>query len=499
LKGINSGLIIAFTILLISILIITIFEFSFFTQTNIIKVFEENSLRTGFQSIWYILLIGLVEELIFKFIFLNQILVRIQPNKVHRRTAYLILSIFFALIHIPELLNKEKLNFITLFFPALYSYLSSILYLRYRNLPLLVVLHILLDIPVVFVENGNASYFLIGLIILSLFLSKNVVDILFIKIKSLRMKGFGIGLFTVLVLLTLLIPFTNRTQLDFYNLSKELKRLKDYERALVFSDKSLGGPNVKAEYFNHRGTIHHWFGDYHLAYDDYDSAISIKNDYFKAIRNRGHIARNLGYYEQCKDDLTIAIKNSLTTSEVLLDRGTCHLQLKQITEAITDFEESLSLNSLHEQTYYELGRAYLKLGNLDTALLNVKRSIEIDNEFAEAYEIAALAHSGLKNYDSSVFCLKRVFELKSDSKIGNYLFGLNYYHLGDFESSVTHFERSIESNPNNADTYYELSNAYYSLNNLEKTCENLIRAAELGHELALNKLEEYCGKAHNPT
>jgi tetratricopeptide (TPR) repeat protein len=493
LTNLSSGLIPAIAILLLSIFAITILEYPFVDQVTISKVFTENSLRSGFQSLWYILLIGIVEELIFKFLFLNQILVRIKPNNSQRRVAYLALSVLFALIHIPELQNKDKLHFITIFFPLLYSYLSSILYLRYRNLPLLVVLHILLDVPVVFVENGNASYFIIGLVIISLLLSKRAVEYLLRKVESLKTKKLGIGLIAVLVLLAVGTTFTNRTQFDFYNLSKELKRLGNYDKALEFANESLIGSKNKAEYFNHRGTIHHWNGNYQLAFIDYDSAISLKKDYYKAIRNRGLVARNIGYYEQCMEDLTIAIEKSLVSSEVLLDRGTCELQLGQITQAITDFKEALLLDSLDKQIYYELGRAYLKLGNLDTALLQMKRSIEIDNEFAEAYEIAALAHSGLKNYDSSNIYLKRVFELKTDSKIGDYLFGLNYYHLEDYESSVKHFEKSLVLDPDRADTYYELSNAYYSLNNLDKTCENLIKAAELGHEQALAELREYCG------
>jgi tetratricopeptide (TPR) repeat protein len=494
LANFSSGIIPAIVILLLSIFGISILEYPFVDQVTVSKIFTENSLRSGFQSLWYILLIGFVEELIFKFLFLNQILLRIKCNNSHRRVTYLTLSVFFALIHIPELQNKDNLHFITIFLPLLYSYLSSILYLRYRSLPLLVVLHILLDVPVVFVENGNASYFLIGLIIISLLLSKSAVKHLLGKVESLKVKRIGIVLITVLVLSTIGTIFTNRTQFDFYNLSKELKRLGNYDKALKFANESLMGSKNKAEYFNHRGTIHHWNGSYKLAFVDYDSAISLNADYYKAIRNRGLVARNLGYYEQCKEDLTIAIEKSLVSSEVLLDRGTCELQLGQITQAISDFEDALLLDSLDKQIYYELGRAYLELGNLDTALLQMKRSLEIDNEFAEAYEIAALAHSGLKNYDSSNICLKRVFELKSDSKIGDYLFGMNYYHLEDYESSVRHFEKSLVLDPDRADTYYELSNAYYALNKLDKTCENLIKAAELGHELAPAELEEYCGK-----
>ncbi|WP_421894547.1 tetratricopeptide repeat protein [Marinoscillum sp.] len=491
--SLSSGLVPALAILFLSIFLVTIIEYPFIDQVTVSKIFTENSLRTGFQNLWYILLIGLTEELIFKFLFLNQILVRIKPSNSLRRVAYLALAVFFALIHIPELLNKDKLHFITIFFPLLYSFLSSILYLRYRSLPLLVVLHILLDVPIVFVENGNASYLLIGLIIISLLLSKRAVEYLLRKVESLKVKRMGIGLIAIVLLMSIGTAFTDRTQLDFHNLSKELKRLGDYDTALEFANKSLIGSKNKSEYFNHRGTIHHWNGNYQLAFFDYDSAISLKKDYYKAIRNRGLVARNIGSYEQCMEDLTIAIEQSLVSSEVLLDRGTCEMQLGQITQAITDFKEALLLDSLDKQIYYELGRAYLKLGNLDTALLQMKRSIEIDNEFAEAYEIAALAHSGLKNYDSSNICLKRVFELKSDSKIGDYLYGLNYYHLEDYESSVKHFEKSLILDPDRADIYYDISNAYYALNNLDKTCESLIKAAELGHELALEELQEYCG------
>jgi len=138
--------------------------------------------------------------------------------------------------------------------------------------------------------------------------------------ELLKINRFGIGLFIALALSTLGILFTNRTQLDFHNLSIELKKLKDYEKALEFANMSLDGSNVKAEYFNHRGTVHQWLENDLLAYKDYDTAISIKSDYYKAIRNRGLVARNIGYYEQCMEDLTVAIEQSLISLEVLLDR-----------------------------------------------------------------------------------------------------------------------------------------------------------------------------------
>jgi tetratricopeptide (TPR) repeat protein len=397
-------------------------------------------------------------------------------------------------MHIPELANSNDLKLSTLIFPLLYSYLSSVIYIRYQNIPLLIVIHILSDIPIVFLENSNNTYIIAGFILMASLLMKQIFNSLIRKINSQKAGRIELSIAVLLPLLTFGVSFSKRSEVDYYNLSKESRRLKDFESALEYANKSITDSEQNQEYFFNRAIINHSNGNHQLALDDYNKAISINQNYYLAIRNRGFLANDIGEYQLCIQDLTVAIDNSLESADVFLDLGTCNLELGLTKLAFENFEKSRQLDNTNEKLYYEFGRAYLKVVNFDSVVSNSRKAIEINAEFAQAYELGAFGYTGLEIYDSSNLLLYKTVELKRASKIRDFLFGVNYYHLEELDSSIKYLEKSISTNSTNPKAYYLLSNAYYELGDFEKTCENLFKAAELGHELAKQELNEFCGK-----
>jgi len=493
-KNVSSGILIPIVILTISVFTVSLIEDSLFDRTTLSKLTEENSLRTGFNRLWFILFIGFSEEVIFKFLFLTQILLRVGTDKLNRRLGILGLSFMFALMHIPELRNNNDLELATLLFPLLYSYLSSIIYIRYQNIPLLVAIHILLDIPIVFTEDSNFTYIIAGFVLMALLLTKKVFNSINENINLQKTGRLELVIAVLLPLMTFGVSMSKKSEIDYYNLSRESRRLEDFDKALEYADKSITDSEQDPQSFFNRGVANHSNGNYQLAMEDYNTAISLNPYYYVAIRNRGFLANDIEEYELCLQDLTIALENSLESAEVFLDLGTCNLELGNTDLAIEYFEKSRKLDKTNEKLYYELGRAYLKMVNFDSVVVNSKKAIAINNSFAEAYDIGAFGYSGLENYDSSNIFLNKTIELGAKSKIRDYLLGLNYYHLQKFDSSIKYLEKSLLANSTNSRIYYDLSNAYYELGNIDKTCENLSKAAELGHELAIEELKEFCQK-----
>ena len=482
-----------------SLLILTSWEFLIRDEALLQTIYYQSSYRTFIQGLWFDLLIAFSEELVFKWLLLTQILIRIGNSKHNRIGAYLVVALLFATSHIPvQLTKQETINYVHLFLTFLYSYLTSILYVRHRNFLLVVLLHFLADISVAFNDINNSFFFNWSLILIGIYTIPRVGRSWLFQPVLKQLKSPAPALLGLLCLATAIAPFIKMSSQDYYNISQQqyyhfkmdAEALRTAHASLLTYSENESGD--KKRYYNHRGNVFFDLEQYDSAWADYNQAAMLDPSFYPAIRNRGLAAKELANYEGCIHDLTLAIEQKLGDSRVYQNRGSCYLNIKEYELAKEDFRQALALEPQDKLATFGLGRSFLMLQKHDSAIHYMNQVLAIDPEFIQAMEMKAIAYTGLSKYDTSNLIMTRVIELGSSSSTRFYTRGLNYYYKEEYHNAIKEFEKSLELLPNNAELLHYLAYSYLFLENTAKGCQYLTLAARLGNVSASEDLKKYC-------
>lgn len=489
----------AIKVFFFSLLVLTLWEFLIRDEVLLQTIYHQNSYRTFIQGLWFDLLIAFSEEFIFKWLLLTQILIRIGNSKQNRIGAYLVVALLFATSHIPvQLTKQETIHYGHLLLTFLYSYLSSVLYVRHRNFLLVVLLHFLADISVAFTDINNSFFFNWSLILLGIYTIPRVGRSWLFQPVLKQRKTPVPAVLGVLFLATATAPFITMSSKDYYNISQQqyyhfgmdAEALKTAHASLLNHNENESGDNKL--YYNHRGNVFFDLEQYDSAWKDYNQAAIMDPSFYPAIRNRGQAAKELNNYEGCIHDLTLAVEQKLGDSRVFQNLGSCYLGTKQYELAREDFRQALVLEPQEKLATFGLGRSFLGLQIHDSAIYYMDRVLAIDPAFIQAMEMKAIAYSGLSKYDTSNQIMTRVIELGSSSSTRFYIRGLNYYHKKEYRNAIKEFEKSLEFLPHNAELFHYLAYSYLFLENTSKGCQYLTLAAKYENVSAGEDLKRYC-------
>jgi tetratricopeptide (TPR) repeat protein/membrane protease YdiL (CAAX protease family) len=485
----------AVKVFVISLVIISVWEWLFSSRVTVTLIADDKTGRELLKNFWFGGLVAFTEELIFKWLLLTQLLLRTGNSRGKRRLIFFVVAILFAAAHIPIQINEYGgISTAHLIMTFLYSYFTSILYVKHKNLLLVVLLHFFMNISNIFVDDGYTFFFNWSTILLGIYCIPKINNGWIFR-SSHRFNLPKWGFASLILLITSIILISPKQPKDLYNYSRQYYFMDSYNQAMNLINAAISKEENRAEFLNHRGNIFYSIDKYDSAWLDYDQAVKIDNNFHGAIRNRGLAAKQISKYQECIEDLTIAVINDIQTSQVYQNRGSCYIGISEPALAISDFEQSLKRNSSNDQAYYGLGKAYLKLKEFEKSSKNLELAITLDPNFIQAYELLAMAYMGLGRYDSSNVVMTKAIEMGSSNPIRFYLRGLNYYEKKDYHNAVKEFEKSIEFNPEEPELYLNLAYSYFLIENFAKGCEYLNKSAWLGNEQAKADLSSYCEKS----
>ena len=110
----------------------------------------------------------------------------------------------------------------------------------------------------------------------------------------------------------------------------------------LWSDCLKKSPN-KARVHNERGAACTDIGLYDQAIKDFNKAIRLNQNYYKAYYNRGTVYGKLGQYQLTIDDCSEAIRIKPDYVDAYNNRGNAHAELGQYQLAIEDYGEAIRL------------------------------------------------------------------------------------------------------------------------------------------------------------
>ncbi len=328
--------------------------------------------------------------------------------------------------------------------------------------------------------------------------------------RSILLKRIGISLLVVYGLFLTLQTFNRvsvwRGDITFY------------------TDVISKYPEAELAYTN-RGAIRKENHQYTKALADFNKAIQLGKNDFKAYANRGAVYSDLGQYEKAVIDYKKAASLNTGNPDILASYGFAQLQTGDFNGAIKTLNESLAIQGLNPEAYTNRGTAKFNLGDfegaiadyeiasaqdptyvnahfnrgltkinagdLESAISDFNKAIKINPNHFESYSNMGIAWSKLgdfkqafESYDKAIKINPNYFEAWLNR-------GIDKYYLNDHKGSLSDLTKAIEINPNLAPAYY--FRAMILLNSDKNaSCEDLNKAASLGFNAAISLLNKHC-------
>ncbi len=328
--------------------------------------------------------------------------------------------------------------------------------------------------------------------------------------SSILLKRIGISLLVVYILFLSLQTFN---------------RLSVWRGDITFyTDIISKFPTAELAYTN-RGAIRKENHQYTKALADFNKAIQLGKNDFKAYANRGAVYSDLGQYEKAVIDYKKAASLNTGNPDILASYGFAQLQTGDFNGAIKTLNESLAIQGLNPEAYTNRGTAKFNLGDfegaiadyeiasaqdptyvnahfnrgltkinagdLESAISDFNKAIKINPNHFESYSNMGIAWSKLgdfkqafESYDKAIKINPNYFEAWLNR-------GVDKYYLNDYNSSLSDLTKAIEINPNLAPAYF--FRAMILLNSDKNaSCEDLNKAASLGFNAAISLLNKHC-------
>ncbi len=175
--------------------------------------------------------------------------------------------------------------------------------------------------------------------------------------------------------------------------------------------------------YNRRGELHAAAGRDNQAFEDFDAAVDMDNQSWRALHNRGvsYVARgksaealadftqaldlnsdfgiahfnraevryDQGDFEGAIADYDDAVRLMPGDAGVLNSRGHAHFRLKHFKEAVADFNETLRLDPRSAAAMINRGDVYAEVGYFAEAVRDYQDAIRVRPQMGRAYQSAA--------------------------------------------------------------------------------------------------------------
>lgn len=135
-----------------------------------------------------------------------------------------------------------------------------------------------------------------------------------------------------------------------------------------------------------------------MAMQEFQTAIDMDPDRWKAIHNRGVSYALLGQFEDALKDFTRTVELKPEYANAWFNRGEIHYDLEKYQEAIGDYTHAIELKPDDYEVHIRRGHAHYQLRHFQEALNDYDRAVQLDGASAEALANRGDAHRRLKQW-----------------------------------------------------------------------------------------------------
>lgn len=164
---------------------------------------------------------------------------------------------------------------------------------------------------------------------------------------------------------------------SYYHRAVTYRYLGDKEKAKEDINMALEIHDSEDAYFK-RALLNKEDGDLDEALKDYNQAISMDEDFDRAVYNRAFTNKILGNYEAALTDIDELIKEDPTNHELYDLKGSVHMLYGNLDEALVCLNQSISYDNTCASCYYHRGLTYILLQIPIKGCEDLQRSLDLD-------------------------------------------------------------------------------------------------------------------------
>lgn len=248
--------------------------------------------------------------------------------------------------------------------------------------------------------------------------------------------------------------------------------LKDYQKAIQLD------PNF-VEAINNLANIYKTQGKYDLALENYNKALAINPRYYTSYFNRGALYYSTKDYQRALDDFNKALEINPDYEQVYNNRGCLFSAVQKYSAAMQDFDHLLKMNPNSADAYFNKGRTYHLMGEQTLALKFYDKTIKLNPSDYLAFFNRANLYSEMEEYAQAIIDYKKTIQLNPEFTNAYINLGNCYGRTSDFNNALKNFDEALKIDPENASIYFNRSHAYRALGQSEKAMNDLIKSQTL--------------------
>jgi tetratricopeptide (TPR) repeat protein len=302
----------------------------------------------------------------------------------------------------------------------------------------------------------------------------------------------------------------NYYQAYYYRGMSYLAAAKD-QLALADFTKVIGLSPAFADGYVKRGLTYYKIGQADNAIKDLNKAVEMKIATAEVFFTRGEILRGMGKDDMAIKDYNNAI-NIMEKPEVKADagsmlmnayfsRGLLHDKKKKHAEAVADYTKAIENKMNTEAVYASRAAAYIAMGNKEGAVKDYSTLIDVfKTKDANAYTGRGMAYSQKGDYTNAVKDLSKSLALKKDDPLVLTERGNAYLKQGKgkYPLATNDFNKALELQPNNFIALYGLGKISFESNKFDQGIEYLTKALKIKPDADAHYMRSMCNhKAGN--
>jgi len=213
--------------------------------------------------------------------------------------------------------------------------------------------------------------------------------------------------------------------------------------------------NLEAAWYYHLGSRHLEANDDHGALANFNRALKLQSDHYKAWFGRGMALGKLERHLEALKSFDEALAVEPNASFGWHNRAIALGKLGRWLEALNSFDRALEFSPCAASIWHNRGLTLIDMGLYEKAVLSFDRSLTLHPEAAWAWYNRGNALLELKLYYQALNSFERAIEFKPDDAKAWYNRGIAANYMGLYKQAVASFSRSIALQPGRADAVGE--------------------------------------------
>lgn len=141
----------------------------------------------------------------------------------------------------------------------------------------------------------------------------------------------------------------------------------------------------KSRTFNDRAACYRLLGNFDLAFNDYNSAISIDPNISFIYNNLASLYRKNGDYKKALENYSIALQKDKNYFLAYNNRGSLKIELGDYINALEDINKCISIDSNYAPAYHNKGVVFYKQQKFTEAILFFDKAILLNPNYGKAF------------------------------------------------------------------------------------------------------------------